>query len=148
MHAVLSSFLFLKSPNFNWQSSFLQFSSVQFWFFPGCMNQTFKNVETTELNGVPGWWGVTEDDGMWWSEVTEMRSAGECEEGWKRGFIRQMLPQLMCCALACGTRCLLISGAQKKRIYMALVNYKLKSCWSARVPYIQRDGDYQIWTQE
>ena len=52
------------------------------------------------------------------------------------GFIRQMLPQLMCCALACGTSCLLISGAQKKmrvmkieaRIYMALVNYKLKSC--------------------
>ena len=69
-------------------------------------------------------------------DLTRKRSAGECEEAGKRGFIRQMFPQLVCCALACGTRCLLISGAQKKmrvmkieaRIYMALVNYKLKSC--------------------
>ena len=45
-------------------------------------------------------------------------------------------PQLMCCALACGTRCPLISGAQKTirmmenkaRMYGFLVDYKLESC--------------------
>ena len=41
------------------------------------------------------------------------RNAEECEEDGKQGLLDDDGCGLMCCALACGTRCPLISGAQK-----------------------------------
>ena len=41
------------------------------------------------------------------------RNAEECEEDGKRGLLDNDGRGLMCCALACGNRCPLISGAWK-----------------------------------
>ena len=61
------------------------------------------------------WWKVTEGDGTMWQRFDEEE---KCWRVWgrrKTGVNRQWRtwPQLMCCALACGTRCPLISGARK-----------------------------------
>ena len=61
------------------------------------------------------WRKVTEGDGTMWRRFDEEE---KCWRVWgrrKTGVIRQWRtqPQLMCCALACGTRCPLISGARK-----------------------------------
>ena len=61
------------------------------------------------------WWKVTEGDGTMWRRFDEEE---KCWGVWgrrKTGVIRRWRtwPQLMCCALACGTRCPLISGARK-----------------------------------
>ena len=68
-----------------------------------------------EAKGVPGRRGVTEGDGTMWRRFDEEE---KCWRVWgrrKMGDIRwwRTWPQLMCCALACGTRCPLISGARK-----------------------------------
>ena len=61
------------------------------------------------------WRKVMDGDGTMWQRFDEEE---KCWRVWgrrKTGVIRRWRtrPQLMCCALACGTRCPLISGARK-----------------------------------
>ena len=68
-----------------------------------------------EAKGVPGRRGVMEGDGTMWRRFDEEEKCWRVWGGRKTGVIRRWRtrPQLMCCALACGTRCPLISGARK-----------------------------------
>ena len=61
------------------------------------------------------WWKVIEGDGTMWRGFDEEEKCWRVWGRQKMGVIRrwQTRPQLMCCALACGTRCPLISGARK-----------------------------------
>ena len=79
---------------------------------------TRLKAETTRLKECRDdevWRKVTEGGGTMWWRFDEEEKCWRVWGGRKTGVIRQWRtrPQLMCCALACGTRCPLISGAQK-----------------------------------
>ena len=102
------------------------FSYTQSWV--PCQLSFFMSVKTCrkaendearsrndEAKGVPGRRGVTEGDGTMWQRFDEEEKCWRVWGRQKTGVIRRWRtwPQLMCCALACGTRCPLISGARK-----------------------------------
>ena len=75
-------------------------------------------AETTRLKECQDdevWRKVTEGDGTMWQRFDEEEKCWRVWGGRKTGVIRRWRtrPQLMCCALTCGTRCPLISGAWK-----------------------------------
>ena len=111
-----------------------------------------------EAKGVPGRQGVTEGDRMMWRRFDEEEKCWRVWGRWKTGVIRwwQTRPQLMCCALACGTRCPLISGARKTmrmtenkaRMYrfLSITNWSLAE---AQEFLIYRNTEInRYWTQE
>ena len=67
-----------------------------------------------EAKGVLGWRGVTEGDRTMWRRFDKEEKCWGVWGRQKTGVIRRWRtrPQLMCCALACGTGCPLISGAR------------------------------------
>ena len=104
------------------------------------------------------WRKVTEGDGTMWQRFDEEEKYWRVWGGRKTGVIRQWRtrPQLMCCALACGTRCPLISEA-RKTMKMAENKARMYGFWSitnwslaeAQEFLIYRNTEINgYWTQE